>query len=139
MRKYILFITLLTSGCIGLGVDDLYVQNGVQVYRARCNGMARDIGDCMALASEKCNGNFQVLSSQEQDMGNINNTIGGANISGNSNSNYRTNVYNQGNQAAAYTRGNTSYNTNVAASSTSFNGKIINRQIFFFCPDDAAN
>lgn len=50
-------LALVTTGCaIGKGVRPAYTNGDVQVYEAKCNGMARTINDCYAQASTFCEG-----------------------------------------------------------------------------------
>ena len=63
MKKLALIGFLFLTACAT--VKPMYMRDGVMVYRATCNGAIRDIGDCYALASEQCGGNFEVVNSLE--------------------------------------------------------------------------
>lgn len=129
MKRFLLVVPLFLSGCIGLGVDELYMNKGTQVYRAKCNGILRDIGDCLQLASEKCGGDFEVLLSQQEEVGSSGGAYGYSQLNASGSSNYNTNMY--GNNA--YTTGNNSWNGNSNTVTNSYNNKNINRILLFSC------
>ena len=69
MKKLVLLLVLFVSSCgFGLGVKPLYVHGENQIYRAKCNGTRRDIGDCYKQAYETCHGDFSVIT-DENDKG----------------------------------------------------------------------
>lgn len=59
MKYLIPLAFLILTGCFGRGVRPAYTRNGVTVYEAKCNGMARTINDCYEQASKLCGGNFK--------------------------------------------------------------------------------
>ncbi|MBE6445561.1 MAG: hypothetical protein E7019_05905 [Alphaproteobacteria bacterium] len=63
MKKALLLFLFFLSACAT--VKPMYMKDGVMVYKATCNGIARDIGDCYVLASEQCAGNFEVVDTVE--------------------------------------------------------------------------
>ena len=69
MKKLMLLSVLALSACTM--VKPVYVRDGVQVYKATCNGMIRDISDCYALASEQCAGSFEVVNTVENTYDNM--------------------------------------------------------------------
>lgn len=79
MKKIVLLGVLFLSACSslwGYGVEPGFIRDGVQVYRASCNGNLRDIGDCYTLASEQCGGDFEVVNSLENNKGSMFNNAG---------------------------------------------------------------
>lgn len=112
MKKLILASLMLLASCAT--VKPLYVKDGIQVYRATCNGLARDIGDCYALASEQCGGNFEVINSMEKESEFFVPATG---------SGVRRTVY-QGNTKTTYV--DPTFFPQV-------NSKMINRSLFFYC------
>ena len=109
MKKALLLGLVFLASCST--VKPVYVKDGVQVYRATCNGLIRDISDCYAKASEQCAGKFEVINSIENEYDNVSFT----------NDTKRT-VY----------QGNTKITTTEPAFSFGGN-KIINRSLFFYC------
>lgn len=125
MKKIALASLLLVSGCIGLHDEPIYFKDNHQVYRAVCNGLARDIGDCYALASKRCGGEFEILEREDEDLG----------------------TYNQSSKSSDYTRQGTrrsydngdfvdsvtDYKGRVNSSSSGMKLKMINRSLYFYC------
>ena len=71
IMKILLVLALLftVQGCesYGLGVRQLYVDNGKQVYEAQCNTTRHTIGDCKSQAYQTCKGPFTELSHDARD------------------------------------------------------------------------
>ena len=112
MKKLILLGLVFLVSCAT--VKPIYVKDGVQVYRASCNGLVRDIGDCYALASEQCGGNFEVITSMENESELF--------VPVTENRTKRT-VY-AGNTKTTYTE---------PAVFPQLNNKMISRSLFFYC------
>ena len=68
MKKYVLCLFVLLSGC-GTWVTFSHRQNGADIYTAQCNGAFVNISFCYRLASQACNGNFEVISSSVENAG----------------------------------------------------------------------
>lgn len=117
MKKIIFASLFLLAACAT--VKPLYIRDGVQVYRATCNGWARDIGDCYALASEQCAGNFEVVNSIENETDNF--------FAANNTTETKRTTY----------WGNTKVTTTDPGINYGLLGnganKLINRSLFFYC------
>lgn len=59
-------VAILSTGCVT--TRQAYVNNGVQVHEARCNGNARSMADCFARASQVCNGNFEQVNQEGRQV-----------------------------------------------------------------------
>lgn len=125
MKKIVLASLLLVSGCIGLHDEPVYFKDNHQVYRAVCNGTARDIGDCYALANKRCGGEFEVLDTEKEEAGTVNHGYKSTDFSRQSNrksydmDDYRESITDSTGHANTWSSG--------------AKLKLINRSIYFYC------
>lgn len=125
MKKIALASLLLVSGCIGLHDEPVYFKDNHQVYRAVCNGAARDIGDCYALASKRCGGEFEIIEKEKENLGTVNQTS-------------KSSDYTRQGTRRSYDRGDflesvTDYKGHIDSTSSGIKLKVINRSIYFYC------
>ena len=95
-------------------VKPVYVRDGVQVYSATCNGIARDISDCYALASQQCAGSFEVVNSIENQYDNFMNNKNET-------------------KATVYTDNTKTVYKSNNAMMPAFNAPLVKRSLFFYC------
>lgn len=113
MKKLILCSILFITSCAM--VSPVYVRDGKQVYKATCNGLIRDIGDCYALASEQCMGSFEVINTIENETDNL------------------SYIENPKIKKTEY-KDNTKIETTMPTYEfPKFGNKIIKRSVFFYC------
>ena len=107
MKKIVLLGLMLLAACAT--VKPMYVRDGVQVYRATCNGAIRDIGDCYALAAEQCAGKFEEVNIFEDDSTKLSNKT-------------------EDKYSTYGSRGK-----NTVSNTTGIKTSVINRALYFYC------
>lgn len=107
MKKIALLGFMLLAACAT--VKPMYVRDGVQVYRATCNGAIRDIGDCYALAAEQCAGRFEEVNIFEDDSTKLSNKT-------------------EDKYSTYDSRGK-----NTVSNTTGIKTSVINRALYFYC------
>lgn len=125
MKKIALASLLLVTGCIGLYDEPLYMKDNHQIFRAVCNGAARDMGDCYALASKRCAGNFEVVQEGSENVASMEQSFKNSEINRTGSKNT---VYGDGGNKSVY---NT--NANVNTYGAKVKSGVITRNILFYC------
>ena len=125
MKKIALASLLLVTGCIGLYDEPLYMKDNHQIFLAVCNGAARDMGDCYALASKRCAGNFEVVQEGSENVASMEQSFKNTEVN---RTGTKNTVYGDNSSKSLYTANGTANTYGAKVKSG-----MITRNILFYC------